>query len=91
MTPPFLHGDETPPYLYCSETPEQPPVHADTRRCRDIDPEVLGRHTPLIALDMSWIIGCTCGWLTPSGTPDSDNTFSTHVALQAALFVHEET
>jgi hypothetical protein len=37
-------------------------------------------HRPRCTQDLARIIGCTCGWQRPSGTADSDNAFSTHVA-----------
>jgi hypothetical protein len=42
------------------------------------------QHTPLIAQDRTWIVGCTCGWRTPPGTTDSDDAFAMHGAIATA-------
>jgi hypothetical protein len=41
-------------------------------------------HAPRITLDRTRIVGCTCGWRTPAGTTDSDDTFAGHVAIVRA-------
>jgi len=41
-------------------------------------------HTPRISLDLTRIVGCTCGWRTPPGTSDSDTAFSGHAAIARA-------
>ena len=38
-------------------------------------------HLPLIAADRTRIVGCTCGWRTPSGTTDSDDTYVAHATV----------
>jgi len=38
-------------------------------------------HTPRIILDRARIIGCTCGWRTPPGTADSDDTYAARAAF----------
>jgi hypothetical protein len=40
---------------------------------------------PLIAVDMTRIVGCACGWQPPTGTTDSDDAFAVHVAVIHAL------
>ena len=37
-------------------------------------------HAPRISHDRTRITGCTCGWLTPPGTTDSDDAYSLHAA-----------
>jgi hypothetical protein len=43
------------------------------------------QHAPSVAHDrariITRIIGCTCGWQTPSGTTDSDEAFTMHCAV----------
>lgn len=41
-------------------------------------------HSPLITRDMTRIIGCTCGWRTPSDTADSDYALAAHCAIEKA-------
>ncbi len=55
---------------------------------RDEGPEPQD-HRPVIARDTPegpWmrIVGCTCGWRTPPGTPDSEETFVVHIAINRA-------
>ena len=38
-------------------------------------------HAPRIALDRTRIVGCTCGWLTPPGTADSDDAYIEHATV----------
>ena len=38
-------------------------------------------HAPLIANDMTRILGCTCGWRMPPGITDSDEASAMHTAL----------
>jgi hypothetical protein len=45
--------------------------------CRSLPRE----HSPLIARDWPRIVGCTCGWRTPSNATDSDTTFTEHAAF----------
>lgn len=37
-------------------------------------------HAPLFSLDMTRVLGCSCGWRTPPGTEDSDAASAAHVA-----------
>ena len=46
-----------------------------SRRC------VQQEHQPRMAFDPPRIVGCSCGWRTPAGTPDSDDAVAVHVAL----------
>lgn len=39
------------------------------------------KHAPRISLDLTRIIGCTCGWRTPSHVSDSDTAFSWHASI----------
>jgi hypothetical protein len=41
-------------------------------------------HAPRITLDLTRIVGCTCGWRTPPDTADSDVALAVHVALAKA-------
>jgi hypothetical protein len=45
-------------------------------------PRVAG-HSPIATADLSRIVGCSCGWVTPSG--DSDDEFARHVAMERKL------
>ena len=38
-------------------------------------------HAPLMALDRPRIVGCTCGWRTPPGTPDSEDVYIEHATV----------
>lgn len=38
-------------------------------------------HRPIIDHGATRILSCVCGWRTPPGTTDSDDAFSTHVAI----------
>ena len=38
-------------------------------------------HAPRISQDRTQIVGCTCGWRTPPGTQNSDDTYAVHVAI----------
>jgi hypothetical protein len=38
-------------------------------------------HAPMIAHDRMRIIGCTCGWRTPSGTTDSDDAYAAYATV----------
>lgn len=42
-------------------------------------------HAPILDLDRTFISGCTCGWKTPPGSTDSDDTFALHYACVRAL------
>lgn len=39
------------------------------------------KHTPRISLDLTRIVGCSCGWRTPEGTTDSDDAIVMHIAI----------
>lgn len=52
--------------------------------CRSLGPEGKRDHSPRINRDLTMIIGCTCGWRTPSCVTDSDDAFSMHVAITRA-------
>jgi len=41
----------------------------------------VGPHRPLLKLDYSRIVGCTCGWRTPTSCPDSDVAYTKHYAI----------
>lgn len=38
-------------------------------------------HAPRINHAITQIVGCTCGWRTPPGAENSDDTYSMHVAI----------
>lgn len=57
-------------------TPVENPADARTIGSKD--------HAPLINHGITRIIGCTCGWRTPSCVTDSDDAFSMHAALTRA-------
>ena len=38
-------------------------------------------HAPLITLDLTRILGCTCGWRTPLEATDSDVTYTVHATI----------
>jgi len=50
--------------------------------CRSASPTT---HAPRITRDLTRIVGCTCGWRTPSGTTDSDDAYALHYALHAGV------
>jgi hypothetical protein len=50
--------------------------------CRSLTPTRSGDHAPRITQDRTRIVGCTCGWRTPSGTTDSDDAFAAHCAIE---------
>ncbi len=60
--------------------------------CRSFSPPVHKRsgkaeHAPVIVQDRGvWIrvAGCTCGWRTPPGVTDSDDEYTTHLAITRA-------
>ena len=39
------------------------------------------RHAPQIDHSATRIVGCTCGWLTPPGTTDSDHAYVAHATV----------
>jgi hypothetical protein len=41
-------------------------------------------HAPRIDRDTTRIVGCTCGWRTPTGAADSDDTYAVHIAIEGA-------
>jgi len=45
---------------------------------------VVRAHAPRINRALTQIIGCTCGWRTPPGTANSDDTYSMHLAIVRA-------
>lgn len=38
-------------------------------------------HAPLIALDLTRVVGCTCGWRTPLEATNSDTTHTIHATI----------
>ncbi len=38
-------------------------------------------HAPRISLDLTRVLGCTCGWRTPCDVTDSDTAFTCHAAI----------
>lgn len=42
-------------------------------------------HAPRISIDRTRITGCTCGWITPPGTTDSDDAYVAHVTHVTVL------
>jgi hypothetical protein len=43
--------------------------------------DTLKEHQPVMAFDPPRIICCSCGWLVPPGTADSDDALAVHVAI----------
>lgn len=52
-----------------------------SQSAHDKESDTPQRHNPRIALDRPRIVGCTCGWRTPTGVTDSDDAFAKHVAV----------
>lgn len=40
------------------------------------------KHVAILDLENARIVGCRCGWRTPPGIPDSEETFVEHVAKE---------
>ncbi|HSX22386.1 MAG TPA: hypothetical protein VLE97_06375 [Gaiellaceae bacterium] len=56
---------------FSSEPPNPSPSRSDVRE-----------HSPRIATDRTRIVGCSCGWRTPPGTPDSEEAYVEHVTVR---------
>jgi hypothetical protein len=44
-------------------------------------------HRPLVSVDHAWVVGCSCGWLTPPGTTDSETAIARHLAIVSAGYM----
>lgn len=44
--------------------------------------KTLREHSPRITLDRTRIVGCSCGWIMPPGTADSDTAWVEHATVQ---------
>lgn len=52
--------------------------------CRSFTASNPRDHSPQINRDASRIVGCTCGWRTPTGTANSDDVYAAHIAIAGA-------
>ena len=56
---------------FSSAPPKKPPIRPN-----------VSEHNPRITIDHTRIIGCSCGWRAPTGTPDSEEAYVEHVTVR---------